>query len=133
VPCVDKNGYRRVSIWEPPDRLHLGLHVLVCKAFNGPPPFSGALVRHLDGDPLNNVASNLAWGTHRENAADARAHGTIARGRRNGHCRLTEEDVRGIRRALRSGSTQAAVGRPYGVNQSTVSKIARGERWGWLE
>lgn len=36
-------------------------------------------VRHLDGDPSNNRADNLAFGTPRDNHRDAKRHGTAAR------------------------------------------------------
>lgn len=50
----------------------LYVHVAVCLAWHGPPPFEGALVRHLDDDPHNNDPANLRWGTRLENAADRR-------------------------------------------------------------
>jgi hypothetical protein len=40
---------------------------LVCEAFHGAPPASGAVVMHLDENAANNRASNLAWGTQKEN------------------------------------------------------------------
>ena len=46
------------------------VHRLICLAFHGDPPFEGALVRHLDGNPQNNTPENLAWGTLLENASD---------------------------------------------------------------
>lgn len=52
------------------------IHRLVCEAFHGPPPHHSPVVRHLDGNPKNNTASNLAWGTHTENLLDSVAHGT---------------------------------------------------------
>lgn len=56
------------------------IHFLVALAFHGPRP-DGAEVRHLDGTRNNNVPSNLAWGTHAENMADAVRHGTSKRPR----------------------------------------------------
>lgn len=50
-------------------------HRIICATFHGPPPFDGAQVRHLDGNPKNNQAANLAWGTASENAADTIKHG----------------------------------------------------------
>ncbi|MEO0603264.1 MAG: HNH endonuclease signature motif containing protein [Myxococcota bacterium] len=46
------------------------VHVLVCTAWHGPPPFEGALVLHWDDDPTNNRPDNLRWGTRKENAED---------------------------------------------------------------
>lgn len=40
---------------------------LVCEAFNGPPPFEGAVCMHLDENAANNRADNLSWGTQKEN------------------------------------------------------------------
>jgi hypothetical protein len=43
------------------------IHRLVCEAFHGPAPFDGAVVMHLDENAANNRASNLKWGTQKEN------------------------------------------------------------------
>lgn len=43
------------------------VHQLVCEAFNGPKPFPGAVVMHLDENAANNRPDNLAWGTQSEN------------------------------------------------------------------
>lgn len=43
------------------------IHQLVCEAFNGPKPFPEAVVCHKDENYLNNSASNLKWGTQKEN------------------------------------------------------------------
>lgn len=40
---------------------------LVCEAFNGAPPFDGAVCMHLDENSRNNVPTNLQWGTQKEN------------------------------------------------------------------
>jgi len=59
-------------------------HRLVALAFLGPRP-EGAVVRHLDGDPLRPHAENLAYGTKSENLVDQVAHGTHPTASRN-HC-----------------------------------------------
>ena|SRR5689334_18303510 len=51
------------------------MHVLVAEAFLGKRP-PGAVIRHLDGNPLNNTVANLAYGTNSENQRDAVQHGT---------------------------------------------------------
>lgn len=43
------------------------VHQLVCEAFNGEKPFDNAVCMHLDEDYTNNVPSNLAWGSQKEN------------------------------------------------------------------
>ena len=48
------------------DKTHK-VHRLVAEAFHGPAPFDGAVVMHLDENAANNRASNLKWGTQKEN------------------------------------------------------------------
>src|SRR6185503_4415721 len=43
------------------------VHRLVCEAFNGPPPFDGAVCMHLNENSRDNKPSNLKWGTQKEN------------------------------------------------------------------
>lgn len=51
------------------------VHQLVLEAFGGPRP-EGMIARHLDDNPDNNHASNLAWGTYSDNLYDAIRNGT---------------------------------------------------------
>jgi hypothetical protein len=43
------------------------VHRLICEAFNGPAPFEDAVAMHADENAANNRASNLQWGTQKEN------------------------------------------------------------------
>lgn len=66
----------------------IAVHRAVVEAFRGPIP-QGMQVRHLDGNPANNVLPNLVAGTPSENMADCLEHGTHPKARktrcRNGH------------------------------------------------
>jgi hypothetical protein len=66
-----------------PDRTPL-VHHLIAETFHGPRP-EGMVVRHLNGNPLDNRAENLRWGTYTENNLDAVAHGTHLHARKT-HC-----------------------------------------------
>lgn len=50
------------------------VHVIVCEAWNGPAPIAQPLVCHNNGDPMDNRADNLRWGSHAENMADRERH-----------------------------------------------------------
>ena len=104
------------------------VHRLVALAFLGAPP-PGTEVRHLDGNPKNNDLSNLAYGTRRENVADADAHGTLQRGSAKSTAKLKEADVPTIRSLRRSGWTQQEVGAVFGVSRELISRIDRRVRW----
>lgn len=43
------------------------VHQLVCEAFHGVKPYTGAVVIHIDEDATNNAPNNLRWGTQKEN------------------------------------------------------------------
>lgn len=46
---------------------NLKIHRIICEAFHGIPPFSRAVVIHIDENALNNRPENLRWGTQKEN------------------------------------------------------------------
>lgn len=54
------------------------VHHLVLETFVGPCP-SGYEARHLNGNPGDNRACNLAWGSRVEQIADQKRHGTFSR------------------------------------------------------
>lgn len=78
------NFYRQVNLHVGGRQVTRNVHALVAVTFHGEPG-KGNEVRHLDGDPANNSASNLAWGTSLQNKADQRRHGTHANTRKT-HC-----------------------------------------------
>ena len=118
-------GY--LMLWTPSGSK--AVHRLVCRAFNGPP--NGARVaRHLNGDKSNNRATNLAWGTHADNMADSKRHGTDPAGERNGAAKLTEAQVVAIKsRLTNERGNRAALAREFGVSPSMVERIANGQNW----
>ncbi len=63
---------------------------------------------------------HLFLGTHAENMADA------SRKDRIGRRKLTDEDVRVIRRRIEAGDAGAAIARSFGVNQALVWQIKTG-------
>lgn len=55
------------------------------------------------------------------------------RGRRPGTKKLTEADVREIRRRLGAGETAVQVAPDFGVSPTQVRTIRRREQWGWVD
>lgn len=157
-PLLD-GGYYRVNLYRDKKRNKQPIHRLVLMAFSGPPPTEKHICRHLDGNHLNNTANNLAWGTHQDNADDAGRHGTRCcgdrhwmrreperarkqmeycllfrdgNGERNGRAKLTEAQVKEIRKECIPGSTEKGYGAlaiKYGVTPVAIGKIYRRETW----
>lgn len=100
------------------------VHQLVARTFHGPHP-KGQEVRHLDGNPRNNRADNLAYGTRTENILDVYRVGKAWR-------KLTASDVKAIRERLKIGETGASIARDYNVGESCISAIKHGRTYRWL-
>ena len=66
-------GHYKINIRHNGIRHNFWLHRLICRAFHGDPPVYGSgktYVRHIDGDPSNNHADNLQYGSRSENEQD---------------------------------------------------------------
>lgn len=73
-PMTTRIGHRTVALCRDNRRTTRGVHRLVLLAFVGPAP-DGTECCHNDGDPANNVLSNLRWDTHQSNMVDKVIHG----------------------------------------------------------
>jgi hypothetical protein len=142
-PAISRGRvYCHVSLCEDGKKKSVRVNRLVCEAFHGSAPSPRHHAAHNDGDASNNHAENLRWALPTENEADKILHGTAAvgerhwsklnpqrrpRGERHGRTKLTEGDVRAIRKDTRS---QREIARAYGVNQATIGRIRNGSVWG---
>lgn len=126
-------GYLIVCLQHNNKRHTKRVHRLVLEAFVGPCP-KWMECRHLDGNPANNLLSNLKWGTKKENGEDTVRHGTSTKGERHGQSKLTSDQVRNIRLSYAKESwTQKQLATKYGVTQGTICAILTRRRWSWLE
>jgi len=110
------------------------VHRLVLEAFVGKRP-EGLECCHGDGDPANNRLENLRWDTSKANGADLIRHGNSNRGSRSPQAKLTEAQVKGIKRRLARFSgygSGTALARQFGVSPDAISLIKHGKAWGWL-
>jgi hypothetical protein len=123
-------GYRSANLTIAPGvRKKALIHRLVCEAFHGPAIEPNTYVRHLNGYSSDNDPSNLSWGTHKQNMLDRDAHGTTARGERQGTAKLTATDVVRLRLSVSSGMTTKDAALYYGISQGQASHIATGRTW----
>lgn len=118
-------GYLQVNLSVSNVRYTRSVHTLVMRAFEGPCP-PGEEVRHLDGNPANNRRSNLAYGTHDENAQDMIRHGRTRAGTRHYRSILTDADVDTIRAAHHNGSRVTDLARQYHASKAAISRIVNG-------
>lgn len=105
---TNRHGYLHVALFRDGKRTWGRVHRLVAEAFLRQAPGQD-VVRHLDGDKLNNRVENLRFGTAAENAGDTLRHGRHPEASRthcvNGHEFTTEntwiDEARGHRQCRR--------------------------------
>ena len=106
------------------------VHRLVLTEFVGPCPDEMQACHFPDPCRSNNQLCNLRWATSKENSDDKQIHGTTARGSRSGGAKLTEGDVREIRRRyIPRRYPLARLAREFGLNLNTVFGIITRKYW----
>lgn len=118
-------GYRQVQLGF---RNHRYVHRLVLEAFVGPCP-DGLECRHLDGNKANNRASNLCWGTRRENCDDKMKHRVMPSGEKHWNNVLTRPIVRAIRKDRRRGKGLYDLARELGISYRSVRRVKERNSW----
>lgn len=133
TPFVDKRGYHRVILRKPGSTTPYGrtVHRLVALAFL-PNPENLSDVAHRDGQPSNNLVSNLRWASHQDNQRDMLRHGTAQCGEKSYTAKLTNAQVEDIRERAQVRGAGAALAKEYGISKAQVSRIKNGFRWGHL-
>lgn len=128
----DRDGYPLVDLRiGGGKRLQVHVHRLVALFHLPPRPSPRHEIRHLDGDRRNPDASNLTWGTQKENAEDRDRHGRTAKGVRHylfGKTKLNVTTAAEMRAMVAAGVSQKALAERYGVSEMTVSRAIRGIR-----
>ncbi len=129
---IGRNGYLRTTLYA--DRKCFGwfIHRLVLETFIGPCP-PGMEACHNDGNRLNNSLDNLRWDTHKANIEDAIRHGRTTQGERNPQAKLTNDDVREIRRLVASGRNRREISSIYGIHYNHVGYIVTRKLWASVE
>lgn len=117
---LDTHGYGQVTIG---GRRRLAHRVVTEYRLGN---IDGKVVRHSCDNPRCGNPAHLLVGTQAENVRDRGERGRSA-------SKLNIEDVRAIRRALAAGELQRVIGARYGVGQTTISQIALGRKWAWLD
>ena len=126
---VERGGYRYVNL-RLDGRQHMRrVACLVALAFLGPRP-AGKQVCHDNGVSNDDRLQNLRYDTPARNNADKERHGTLLRGERHKSSRLSETDVRRIKRGAESPELLAA---ELGVHWGHINDIRRGVRWAHVQ
>lgn len=108
-------------------------HAVALKMAVGPPPFEGAMALHEPVNCHNPSCVNpkhLRWGSGSDNFDDKVLDGTSNRGEQNWDAKLTEDDVRLIRKTKESAPKLAE---KFNVTVWTIYDVRKRRSWAWLE
>lgn len=122
APGTLKSGHQSVSLTKDRKTKSVRVHQMVMQAFVGPCPL-GLEVCHNDGNPANNVLSNLRYGTQSSNQIDRVRHG------RHPIAKLKPEDIPVILERILNGEKGYKIAADYHVSPGTISLIRNGKLW----
>jgi hypothetical protein len=140
-PVSDKRfppgWYPRLTVQTEAGEKNVCVHVLVCEAFHGARPSSNHCVAHNDGNAAIVHADNLRWATYKENSEDMVRHGHSLVGEKNPRARLTESDVREIRRIYAASKidgrvkpgTRQELAAQFCVNLTLIKDVVAHRSW----
>jgi hypothetical protein len=86
-------------------------------------------VCHKCDNPACCNPKHLFLGTHNDNNKDMKKKNRNARGSKNGHAKVTEEDITQIKRMKNIGIHVDDIAVQYGISKWTIYDICRGRIW----
>lgn len=117
----DKGQYARFSVKHEGKSRRVMVHRLVAFQKFGAKMFNdGIVVRHLDGNSLNNSDDNIAIGTHSDNSMDRPKEQRQSHSAKQNQ-RYSAEFIESIRLAHRNGSSFRQLQKSLGISKSTLS------------
>lgn len=93
----------------------------------------GKVVRHKCDNRRCVNPEHLELGTQADNMRDMVERGRSTRGSKKWSAKLTEDDVREIRKRLAAGDLGSDLAKVYGVNPTTIRDIKAGRTWKHVE
>jgi len=125
------NGYRCITVKFGEDiTRQYYVHRLVAETFLIKENKEQHYVIHLDYNKQNNSIYNLKWATETELIAHNNKNPEVVKRRTTGY-KLTEADVRVIKRLLKSQKTRLSmIAKRFGITHTQLNRIRSGENWG---
>jgi len=125
------NGYRCITVkfGEVITRQYY-VHRIVAETFLKKDNKHQYYVIHLDFNKQNNVIYNLQWTSEEDLVAHNNKNPNVLKRRTTGY-KLTESEVRVIKRLLNSHKTRLSmIAKRFGITHTQLNRIRSGENWG---
>lgn len=125
---INQNGYKVFSVKIPLEKrvLHVPVHRFVAYRKFGDLIFSDLVVRHKDGNPLNNLDSNILIGTDHDNHMDKTPEARLAHSLKATivNRKFTDAQMEQIRKENREGVSYNELMLKYDISsKGTISYI----------
>jgi len=122
------NGYGQFAIESKPIRAHRYSYELANGEFD-----KKLYVLHKCDNRICVRPSHLHLGTHKDNMKEMRNKGRSLVGEKHHNAKLTDEDVRAIKKQLRCRITQRVIADNFGVSEDRIQCINTGKAWGHID
>ncbi len=113
------------------------MHRLVAEAYCEKPSEKHNFVLHLNYNKLNNLYTNLRWGTRDEMIKHSQESPNYWPTRTKGrvtNAKLTETEVMRIKKKLKRGKTALyKIAKEFGITHTQLNRIRSGENWGHIK
>ena len=131
---ISSGGYLRISLQTKSGSSMFFIHRLIAEVFI-PNPDNKPMVNHKNGNKLDFRIDNLEWVTASENEKHAYDNNLKfgQRGSKNPMAKLSEYDVREIKKRLKNGDKPLNISKDYNTNKMNIYKIKSGIRWNHIE
>lgn len=126
-PFITPDGYERLAVHYKGDRKTYYVHEIVA-VIGGMNP-TDLTINHIDGNKRNNSIKNLECISMEGNRLHAQLNRLLPSGSRNGNSKLTESDVRDIKKRYGLGEKASSLAREYHVDRTNIWKIISNQTW----
>jgi len=122
---VGSHGYGQIEV---DGKVELAHRIAWELKNNGPVPDGQCVLHHCDNPPCVNP-NHLFLGTNADNVRDRDKKNRQARGEQLPQHKLTDDDVRQIRRDYADDMTPKEIAKKFGVLPPAIYKVLRGVNW----
>lgn len=128
TPSICGSGYYTINLFKNGKRKTFLVHRVVAHAFGILKPKQE--INHIDGNKLNNCASNLESCTSKQNSVHAGLLGRIKRGSHRHNAKLNDSNIKKIIKFRTENKlSYREIGKLFAVAPSTIRGVCIGKTW----
>lgn len=125
---LNRYGYFKIRHFVDGVRKEFLVHRLICEAFNVNTD-NKPLVLHRDANRINNIPSNLYWGSQIDNVRDRENHGNTMREDNHYARKINSYLAKEIKKYQSIGLTTREISEKTDISIHIINDIKRGRSW----